>query len=114
VSNSEARLLLKRESDTISIYTVNQATDQSMLVSLDGENGEVTVMNGNAFLSMKDGSISIGINGGGALVIDKDGVKVAGKSFTANTSAVALGFGASVPVANSALSPVPSVFVPPA
>lgn len=116
VSDSEARFLLKREDDNITLYSVNQKTDESMMVSIHGKNGELQVINGKSFINLRGDAISIGVSGGPIITIDKDGVKIGGKALTVNTESVALGNGATIPVlTGTPATPKPSgtVFVPP-
>lgn len=114
VSNTEARFMLKQATDTVSLYTVNQDTDNSMLLSLDGSAGQISLVNGNACITIKDDEILLAVNGGGAIHITKDGVTIAGGVFTAAAGTVALGANAAVPVLSGSPPGKPSlsVFVP--
>ncbi len=85
ISRGEARFLLKAEADSVTLYTVNQNSDESMICSLSGEDGVVTIANGGAIITMTEDSILLAINGGAFLSIGKDGVTVGGNQFTALT-----------------------------
>ncbi len=100
VSNCEARFLLKKEQDAISIYT-KSADDKPMLFEVSGSKGLVTLLAvgdaGNALIQMKPGRIMLGIDGGGSIVIDKKGVHIFGSHFGCNTGSGNLGTIVGVP-----------------
>lgn len=82
-SKGEQRILLKQSNESVSMYTVNKQTNSSMLISASGEDGTITIVNGNALITMEDDKIIMAINGGGYLEINKDGIALRGKSFYA-------------------------------
>lgn len=90
-TDGEARILVKQASDSVTLYTVNQTTDKSMMVTASGADGTLTLLNGNAFISVEDDKITLAVNGGGSLVIDADGVKVMGATFDCATGGGRLG-----------------------
>lgn len=94
ISRGAARLLLKVETDTISLYSENQTapeTESTMLVSVDGKNGELTLTNGAARILLKKDSITLAVNGGGGITIDADGVQFIGQQFAANCTTCTVG-----------------------
>jgi hypothetical protein len=71
-----------------------------MMLALNGVDGIIRMFNNNAFMEMHDDRIVFGINGGGSVTIDENGVTVIGTTFWACTSKGALGFeGATVDAA---------------
>lgn len=93
ISSGEARLLLKTQNDSITLFSASQPNDdEAMMVSLDGEAGEVTISCAGSFFKMSNDKITIGVAGGATIVtIDKDGFQIDGKSFRCATSSGHLG-----------------------
>ena len=97
VTNGEARFLMKQASDAISLYTVNQKTDQSMMVSLDGQAGELNLLNGKAYITsgidaQNKAYIAIGVAGGACITLYEDGeCKVDGARLNCKTAGGNLG-----------------------
>lgn len=91
VSVGEARFLLKAETDTISLYTANQTDgDSSMMVSLNGETGQILLANGGSFFEMKKDGWTI--SGGGVSMSASGGaLQVCGKHTALNTKTGNLG-----------------------
>lgn len=88
--DNEARLLLKRDTDTISMYSVNQSTDQSMLAAVNGADGVISLVNGEAFIEIGADYIALGVKDGCTVKIGKDSVDVFGNAFQAATNQVFL------------------------
>lgn len=96
VSDCDARFFLKKENNELTLYTVNEDDDDSsMIVDLNGKNGAITIVNSDCFINITKDEITLGVNGGGSLIIDKEGVHIAGSKFVAGCASVALGLGAS-------------------
>ena len=92
VSNCDARMFVKKERNAVTLYTVNEKDDgHSMLVDLAGKDGNLIILNGSAQIRMTKDSITLGVSGGGAIVIDKDGVQVLGAQAAINCSTVTIG-----------------------
>lgn len=91
VTDGEARFVIKQANDSITIYTVNQDTELSMMVHLDGANGVANVVNGNSQITLNDKKILLAVNGGGSIVIDEEGVHIGGKQFNADCGSGTLG-----------------------
>lgn len=91
VSDGEARFLLKRERDLLTLYTKSRITDLSMYITLDAEAGTIQLLNGNAYMQMQDEEIVLAVNGGGSIVINKSGVHVGGNYAAINTAGGHLG-----------------------
>lgn len=90
VTQNEARVILKATGG-VTLYTVNQKTGLSMMVNVDGVEGLLRLINGNAQISMEDKSIVQAVNGGGSITIDMAGVHVGGAQFNADTGGGTLG-----------------------
>lgn len=89
--DNEARILLKRDTDTVSMYSVNQATDQSMLAAVNGQDGVISLVNGEAFLEIGADYIAMGVKDGCTFKVGKDSVDVFGNAFQSLTNLVLLG-----------------------
>lgn len=95
VSSGDARIILKRADDSVSIITTNHAdNDELMMVQLSGDRGALTIMiggaNGTAMAVIKSGKIAF-TAGGSALTIDESGITLTGKHFACNTGGGNLG-----------------------
>lgn len=86
VGKGEQRLLVKEGNESVTMYSVNQSTNSSMLVSVSGEDGTITLVNGGAIFTIEDDKIIMAINGGGYLEVNKSGVAIRGASFVAQTA----------------------------
>jgi len=95
VTQNECRVILKADG-SVTLYTVNQKTNLSMMVNVDGVEGLLRLINGNAQISMDDKSIVQAVNGGGSLTIDMAGVHVSGPQFNADCGGGTLGLIAGV------------------
>lgn len=92
ISSGEARLLLKVGNDSITLYTESQPDQQSMMVALSGEDGEITISCAGSWIKMSNDSIVMGVKGGKAmLTIDENGVQVDGNQFRCATLSGHLG-----------------------
>lgn len=91
VTDGEARFLIKQETDSVSIYTINQKTGQSMMVNLNGEDGVVTITNGGAITTMVDDEIVMAVDGGGAIRMYSGGVTIRGSAVHIAADKVFLG-----------------------
>lgn len=88
----EARIIIKRQSDSVTIYTANQQDgDKSMMVHLNGASGEILLVNGGTKYSQTTSKFEMVVNGGGSLVIDGQGVRVGGPQFNADCGAGTFG-----------------------
>jgi hypothetical protein len=85
ISDCNARIFLKKEQDAIVLYTENASEDLSMMINLAGIEGLLRLMNGNSFIMLENDKISMGVNGGGGIMIDDQGVHITGKIFNCNT-----------------------------
>jgi len=90
--DNEARLLLKRDTDTISLYSKNANTDQSMLAAVNGQDGVISLVNGEAFLEIGADYVSMGVKDGCTIKIGKDSVDVFGNAFQAAVNLCLLGW----------------------
>jgi hypothetical protein len=95
VTDGDARLLVKRDGDSVSIITKNHAAnDELMVLQVSGDNGEFVCMvggnDGTAMLKIKSGTIAL-VAGGASLMVDKDGVTINGSRFNCNTGGGNLG-----------------------
>ena len=93
VSNSTARLFLKKERDALVLYTESQPDgNQAMLVDLDGSTGTVLLSCAGSWIKLSNDSIQLGAAGGKTIVtIDADGVQIDGASFVCATATGSLG-----------------------
>lgn len=96
VGYGDARFIMKDASDSVSLMTKNHAdNDQLMLLQLNGQKGELTIMiggqQGTSLFKMKSGVIHMSVDGGGSLTIDKNGISVTGNSCSLATACGHLG-----------------------
>lgn len=89
VTDGPARFFLKRETDTISLYTEHGGT--SMAATLDGSTGTISLFNASGcVIEMRDSEIVLAA-GGTMLVLNADGLAVFGKHCALNTGGGNLG-----------------------
>lgn len=91
ISAGAQRFLMKQGNESITLYTENQDTGSSMLISASGADGTISLVNGNAMFSIEDERIVMAINGGSYLEINKDGVFFQSKTFIATAGKGHLG-----------------------
>lgn len=90
VSDCDARIFLKKETSAVVHYTVNQKTNASMIFEVNGQDGEIRIVNGKSAIIVKDGEIII-TNGKTAILADDDGFFVNGAHCGLNTNGGNLG-----------------------
>lgn len=80
ISYGEGRILVKAESDSVSLVTKNQADESTMTAQLSGESGAFKVLiggpKGATYLDMTDEKIVLGVSGGAQLVLSKTGATI--------------------------------------
>jgi hypothetical protein len=91
VTAGEARIMLKAEADSVAMYTVNSKVDLSQLISIDGSTGITLLLNGNSYIQIDDDEITLAINDGASITINKDGVQILGGKFEATCASGSLG-----------------------
>lgn len=104
VSDCDASVLLKKATNSVTLYTTNETDDdKAMIIDLGGQAGIIQILNSGAFIQIEKDKITLAVNGGGGIVIDSTGVQTTGPSFVAKSSSVVLGVSVVVPGVNSAL-----------
>jgi len=93
VTDGEARIFIKQKTDSIALYTASQPDDgQAMMLTLSGEDGEITLSCAGSFLKMRNDKITIGVAGGKTiLTLDANGFHVDGNYCSLNTGGGHLG-----------------------
>lgn len=96
VGYGNAALIVKDASDSVSLVTANHASnDETMIVQLNGQKGELTVMigggSGTSMLKIKSGRIVLAVDNGGSITIDSQGVHITGNTFDCATGGGNLG-----------------------
>lgn len=94
VSDSKARFLLKRGTDSITIYT-QDSDDNAIVFSVDGSAGAIIAQvggpNGTAHFEMKSGEVKISAGGSACIQIKGNEIILFGDLFSAATGRVVLG-----------------------
>jgi len=88
VTEGEARILVKRESDSVFIISKNQSTGKTMTLEMNGANGVVQTFNGNCWISMTGDSIQLSAGNGSQssmITINAQGIHFLGNSFNCGT-----------------------------
>jgi len=97
VGNCDARVLLKKASNSVTLYTENgKALGVSMAMTLNGSTGEAMLINGGAIIKASHDEIVLSV-GGTALVMNQDGLQIFGKHCAINTGSGNLGVLGNVP-----------------
>lgn len=92
VSAGEARLLLKVGNDSITLYTESQPDEQSMMVSLNGQDGKILISCAGSWIEIDNDGIRMGAKGGKAmLTLDENGFQVDGNQCRLATKSGHLG-----------------------
>jgi hypothetical protein len=91
VTDGEARVMVKRERDLVTLYSQNRATGYSMAVTVDAEGGIVQLLNGETSIELHADKIVLSVSGGGSLVLDKSGAHIGGTWLAVNTAGGHLG-----------------------
>lgn len=100
VSACPTRLVLKRATTTITLYT-ETSDGKPIRLDVNGHDGTVTISvagaAGNSSVQMAPDTVTMSVDGGGSLVIDKNGVHVNGPLLDVNTPRGNLGTIAGMP-----------------
>lgn len=107
ISNCEARVFLKKERSAITLYTVDENENFSMMIDLSGVDGLITYINGQTYIQQHTDKIVLGVNGGGMILIDENGVQIEGNNFRCNTAGGNLGVLTPGTAATPAVPPLP-------
>lgn len=89
VTDADARWFLKRETSALVSYTVNQKTQDSMVLEVNGKDGEIRCFNGIVgFAAVNDGTTKklLITTGATTILLDEDGVFITGAHFGCNTN----------------------------
>ena len=97
----EQRFLLKQDTESATMYTVNKNTGSSQIITANGKDGVNMFVNGNTLIQQEDDKIILAVNGGAWIEINKDGIIIGGKSCTIACPKGQLG------------APAPGVVLPP-
>lgn len=103
VSSGDARVIVKRATHTIDLFTLNSddGSGSPVMLQVSGKQGSITALaagnGGTAMLKIKAGKIALAVDGGGSLLVNAQGVTVNGKHFAANTATGNLGTIAGAP-----------------
>lgn len=98
----DAAVVIKDASDSLSLITKNHADgDQTMIVQVNGDRGEITLLvggnSGPAMIKMKSGLIVLAVDNGGSITLDSQGVHITGNTFDCATGGGNLGVVGGVP-----------------
>ena len=83
IVSGDARIFMKKAEKQVTLYTEG---DNSMLVNLDGANNSLMLMNGGSFIEITPDKVQIGVNGGGIIEVNADGITFMGGTFACNTA----------------------------
>lgn len=84
-SDCDARIMLRRAKNQVAIYSANKTDDDStMLVEVNGESGEIQMVNGGAVIRMTKDKIQFAA-GGAVLELGDGTIGVYGAHFACNT-----------------------------
>lgn len=89
VTNADARFFIKQATSAVIAYTVNQKSDESMIVELSGEDGEIRLFNGLAGIILRDDGTDQQVlitMGASTILLDADGIFINGAHFGCNTN----------------------------
>lgn len=90
-SDCDAKIMVKRANNAITIYTANETDGGStMLIDVNGVKGNILVLNGGAYIEIKKDSIVLSA-GGSMLVVNAKGVATYGPHTALNTKSGNLG-----------------------
>lgn len=79
VCDRDARVMVKSTNNLVTLYSVNsQDGDSSMMVSVDGSTGEITIACGASFITMTKTSIALVVGGKTSLLLDEFGAYISG------------------------------------
>jgi hypothetical protein len=90
-TDGEAKVLVKRDSDSVALYTVGADSGNSMMVTVDGANDQILLHTGGAFIKVGQDEIVLAVNGGGALRLSKDGLHFQGNNAEVKASTIKMG-----------------------
>lgn len=91
VSDCDARFLLKRSKNELTLYTVNETDDDStMLFDMNGSSGTNLMVNGKASISMTKDKIQLSV-GGTVLELSESGATLFAKHFACNVGGANFG-----------------------
>ena len=81
LTDGEARFIIRKGEDSVSIYSVDQSTDTDMIVTLNGKLGFGEMRVGGSSIKVTDDKVVIAVAGGRTVVtIDDQGFQVDGNT----------------------------------
>lgn len=95
VSDCDARLLLKKEDNCISLYTVNEEAEEAdgtaQMLDIRGSTGVTVLLNSGCIIQQTKDEILIAFNGGSVFKQTAEGFEFFGQKFSINCSTVTIG-----------------------
>ena len=101
VCDRDARAMVKGAKNIVTLYTVNAQDNSSMMVTLDGDTGTITLACGKSFISITNDAISLVAGGKTSLLLDSKGAYVSGAECCLSAAKGSIGImpgGAPVPI----------------
>jgi hypothetical protein len=95
ITDGEARVLIKREGDSVFIMTENQQTGKTMILEMNGADGVAQLFNGNCWFSMTGDTITLsaGDSSGSAMImLNARGIHFMGANFFCGTAGGHFGY----------------------
>ncbi|MBU1028526.1 MAG: hypothetical protein KKF48_05770 [Nanoarchaeota archaeon] len=81
VCDRDARVMVKSANNIVTLYSVNADDgNSSMMVTVDGSTGTITLACGSSFISLTKDAISLVAGGKTSLLLDEDGMFLVGAS----------------------------------
>jgi len=105
ITDSPARILLKRDGDKVVLYT-ETSSEKTMMLVLDGSGDQIMAVCGDNYMRLTVDAFEVNV-GGNLLRIDAETIKVIGKTFAAATGMVLLG----APIVPGVTTTQPAAFV---
>lgn len=94
-SNCDARVMLKKADNAVSLYTVNETAEPAdgtaQMLDLRGSTGVTVLLNGGCIIQQLKDEVLVAINGGASWRMTEEGHEFFGQKFSINCSTVTIG-----------------------
>ena len=91
VTDADARVMVKKSLNSATLYTIGARDGSAVMLDISGSESQALLLAGKAYIKLANDEITLAVDGGGSIIVDKDGIHFSGAIFNATCGKVALG-----------------------